>query len=305
METEEQARARITAEVSADPSFQGLIATDPDFISAVELRMDAWRRDSATPDQERSTYDWLDDLPAEYQPPGRMISTPAAGDRVSRMTGQPSAGYYTGQGLVNSRGGFVKNLDGTTKKLYGPNDVQSIWRGIGYPERKQIAKYMKDFGVYGGSSPSLNLDQGQDFTAFARVLYTANNEGVSWDLALDTLAKRYQEMPKGKTYKPTSIADIRKAMQAQATSILGRGLTPEEAKPLAQRIQERETRQQTRKSGDQPTSTSTLIEQEVQKDFASEARAFNFARFAQSALGYAGSSAGAQPDVELETMGGM
>jgi hypothetical protein len=82
METEEQARERITREVSDDPSFQGLIPTDPDFINAVELRMDAWRRGSATPDQERSTYDWLDDLPPEYQPPGRMISTPAAGDRV-------------------------------------------------------------------------------------------------------------------------------------------------------------------------------------------------------------------------------
>lgn len=94
-------------------------------------------------------------------------------------------------------------------------------------------------------------------------------------------------------------------MQAQATSILGRGLTPQEAKPLAQRIQQQETRQQTRASGEQPTSTSTLIEQGVQKDFGAEAQAFNFARFAQSALGYAGSSAGAQPDVELETMGGM
>ena len=150
------------------------------------------------------------------------------------------------------------------------------------------------------STNSITSGPGQDPS-------TANNEGVSWDRALDTLAKRYQEMPKptGRTYKPTSIADIRKAMQAQATSILGRGLPPKEAKPLAQRIQQQETRQQTMASGEQPTSTSTLIEQGVQKDFASEARAFNFARFAQSALGYAGSSAGAQPDVELETMGGM
>jgi hypothetical protein len=302
METEEQARALITAEVLAEPSYQGLTATDPDVISAVDIRMDAWRRRSATPGQDQGAYQWLDQLPPEYQPPGRMLA-----EGSSRLIEGGGPRTYTGRGLVDSRGGFVRNPDGSVKTLYGANDVQSVWRGIGYPERKQIAEYMKAFGVYGGSSPSLNLDQLQDFNAFARVLYTANNEGVSWDRALDTLAKRYQEMPKptGRTYKPTSIADIRKAMQAQATSILGRGLTPQEAKPLAQRIQQQETRQQTMASGEQPTSTSTLIEQGVQKDFAPEAQAFNFARFAQSALGYAGSSAGAQPDVELETMGGM
>lgn len=305
METEEQARARIEAEVLADDAYSGLTATDIDVISAVDARMAQWRTGNKSTSEDQGAYQWLDDLPPEYMPPGRMIT--GAGDRVSRMTGQPSAGYYTGRGLVDSRGGFVKNPDGTIKTLYGPTDVQSVWRGIAYPERKQIAEYMKAFGVYGGSTPSLNLDQLQDFNAFARVLYTANNEGVSWDLALEKLAGRYQELPKktAAAYKPTSIADIKRIMQQQATSILGRGLTPEEAKPLAQRIQQQEVRQQTMASGERPTNTSTLIEQGVQKQFAPEAQAFNFAKFAQSALGYAGSAAGAQPDVELETMGGM
>jgi hypothetical protein len=153
---------------------------------------------------------------------------------------------------------FVRNPDGSVKTLYGPNDVQSVWRGIPYQDKKEIAKYMKAFGVYGGSSPSLNLDQLEDFNAFARVLYTANNEGRTWDVALDTLAKRYQEMPKptGRTYKPTSIADIRKAMQAQATSILGRGLTPQEAKPLAQRIQQ--TRDSSANNGIRPTANQHI-----------------------------------------------
>lgn len=305
METEEQARARIEAEVLAEPSYEGLSADDPEVVASVDARMAVWRRGNVATTEDQGAYQWLDDLPPEYIPPGRMIT--GAGDRVSRMTGQPSAGYYTGRGLVDSRGGFVKNPDGTIKTLYGPTDVQSVWRGIAYPERKQIAEYMKAFGIYAGSTPSLNLDQLQDFNAFARVLYTANNEGVSWDLALEKLAARYQELPKktAAAYKPTSIADIKRIMQQQATSILGRGLTPEEAKPLAQRIQQQEVRQQTMASGERPTSTSTLIEQGVQKQFAPEAQAFNFAKFAQSALGYAGSTAGSQPDVELETMGGM
>lgn len=299
-ETEEQARARIEAEVLADPSFAGLKATDIDVIAAVDARMAAWRRGNTVADEDKAAYEWLDQLPPEYLPPERQIASPLA-----QYPGQRFG--YTGRGLVDSRGQFVRNPDGTIKDLYGPTDVQSVWRGIGYPERKQIAEYMKAFGIYGGSSPSLNLDQLQDFNAFARVLYTANNEGVSWDVALETLAGRYQELPKktAAVYKPTSIADIKRIMQQQATSILGRGLTPQEVKPLAQRIQQQEVRQQTMASGEQPTSTSTLIEQGVQKEFSAEAQAFNFAKFAQSALGYAGSMAGAQPDVELETTGGM
>lgn len=297
-ETEEQARARIEAEVRAKPLFENASESEIDF--EVQAQLAAWRRANAPTAEEQTAYQWLDDLPPEYLPPERQIASPLA-----QYPGQRFG--YTGRGLVDSRGQFVRNPDGTIKDLYGPTDVQSVWRGIGYPERKQIAEYMKAFGIYGGSSPSLNLDQLQDFNAFARVLYTANNEGVSWDVALETLAGRYQELPKktAAVYKPTSIADIKRIMQQQATSILGRGLTPQEVKPLAQRIQQQEVRQQTMASGEQPTSTSTLIEQGVQKEFSAEAQAFNFAKFAQSALGYAGSMAGAQPDVELETTGGM
>jgi hypothetical protein len=296
VETEEEFRSKKKEEFARnDPSL-----TEDQLNDLVQSAVDV--RNSASKSDEPTAYSWLDQLPPEYQPPGRKLA-----EGSSRLIEGGGPRTYTGRGLVDSRGYFVRNPDGSVKTLYGPNDVQSVWRGIPYQDKKEIAKYMKAFGVYGGSSPSLNLDQLEDFNAFARVLYTANNEGRTWDVALDTLAKRYQEMPKptGRIYKPTSIADIRRAMQAQATSILGRGLTPQEAKPLAQRIQQQETRQQTMASGQQPTSTSTLIEQGVQKDFAPEAQAFNFARFAQSALGYAGSSAGAQPDVELETMGGM
>lgn len=297
-ETEEQARARIEAEVRANPLYENASELEIDY--AIQAGLTNWRSANAPEEDKQTAYQWLDDLPPEYLPPERQIASPLA-----QYPGQRFG--YTGRGLVDSRGQFVRNPDGTIKNLYGPTDVQSVWRGIGYPERKQIAEYMKAFGIYGGSSPSLNLDQLQDFNAFARVLYTANNEGVSWDVALETLAGRYQELPKktAAAYKPTSIADIKRIMQQQATSILGRGLTPQEVKPLAQRIQQQEVRQQTMASGEQPTSTSTLIEQGVQKEFSAEAQAFNFAKFAQSALGYAGSMAGAQPDVELETTGGM
>ena len=299
METEEQFKSRVRAEYIANGTYkQG----DPDLEVQVNA---AWENYLAASEETTEAYKWLDQFPSGYMPPPRISDV--GPDRVSRMTGQPNMSRYVGTGLVNSRGLLSRNADGSVKKYYDAQDVQSVWRGIAYTQKKELAEYMKAFGIYGGGKPSLNLDQVEDFNAFARVLYTANGEGRTWDVALETLAKRYQDSPKklGSAYKPTSIADIKRVIQKQATDILGRGLTPQEAKPLAQRIQQQETRQQTMASGQQPTSTSTLIEQGVQKDFAPEAQAFNFARFAQSALGYAGSSAGAQPDVELETMGGM
>ena len=281
METEEQARARILSEVLADPAFDGAPQIDIDF--EVNTRVAAWRTGNASTD-DTGMYNWLDDLPPEYIPPDRT-ATLAGGDRISRMTGQPSMGRYTGRGLVDSRGGFVKNPDGTTKVLYGPTDVQSIWRGIGFEERKQISSYMKAFGVYGGSTPSLNLDQLQDFNAFARVLYTANQEGASWDVALETLAKRYQDLPKkGSGYKPTSIADIKRAIQKQSTDLLGRELTPEQVKPLAQRVQQRETTVQTQGGAEQPQSTSTIIENRLKKEFKPEEEAFGIASYIEQML---------------------
>jgi hypothetical protein len=282
METEEQARARITGEVIADPAFEGAPQIDID--AAVEARLSVWRTGKTSTD-DTGTYNWLDDLPPEYIPRDRVAAA-AGGDRISRMTGQPSLGRYSGRGLVDSRGGFVKNPDGSTKVLYGPTDVQSIWRGIGFEERKQISSYMKAFGVYGGSTPSLNLDQLQDFNAFARVLYTANQEGTSWDTALETLAKRYQDLPKkgGTGYKPTSIADIKRAIQQQASDLLGRELTPEQVMPLAQRVQQRETTVQTQSSAQRAPSTSSIIENKLKKEFKPEEEAFGIASYIEQML---------------------
>lgn len=292
METEEEFRSRKKLEFATnDPSL-----TEDQLNELVQDAVNI--RNSSGGSAESTAYAWLDQLPPEYIPADRRIDVYSAGRGGSVA--------YQGSGLVDSRNQLARNADGTVKNLYGAADVQSVWRGIPYQDKKQIADYMKAFGVYRSGSPSLNLDQVEDFNAFARVLYTANNEGRTWDVALETLAKRYQEMPmpKGKAYKPTSISDIKRIMQQQATSILGRGLTKQEVNPLARQIQGQETRQQTGASGERPTTTSTLIEEGVQKQFGPEIQAFNFAKFAERAIGSAGSGAGVQSDPELEAVDG-
>lgn len=293
-ETEEEFRSRKKLQFATnDPSL-----TEDQLNELVQDAVNI--RNSSGGSDEPTSYEWLDQLPPEYIPADRRVSAASPGGGGGSFT-------YSGRGLVNSRGQLERNADGTVKNLYGAADVQSVWRGIPYQDKKQIADYMKAFGVYRSGSPSLNLDQVEDFNAFARVLYTANNEGRTWDVALETLAKRYQElpMPRGRAYKPTSIADIKRIMQQQATSILGRGLTKQEVNPLARQIQGQETRQQTGASSERPTSTSALIEKGVQKQFGPEIQAFNFAKFAQSALGSVGSGAGVESDPELEAVDGQ
>jgi hypothetical protein len=246
------------------------------------------------------------ELPEGYSPPPRTVITgtsePGAQGR------RPIVGQLTGRGLVNQFGEIEKLPNSQNiREEYTDDEIRFEWLGLPYEVRKKYIEQFQEIGIISKRQVlDPNLTGNTELAAFSSVLANANIEGRTWRAVLPIIASRAKNLgTDSPRYRPTSIADIRRATQAQATSILGRGLTPEESKPLAQRIQERETRQQTRKSGDQPTSTSTLIEQEVQKDFGAEAQAFNFARFAQSALGYAGSSAGAQPDVELETMGGM
>jgi hypothetical protein len=240
-------------------------------------------------DQQDKAYQWLTQFPPGFKPgPRRQY----VGDRVQRMTGQPAFAVLPSDALIDANGNVVRNPDGTIKKMYGPDDVQGILRGMPYTMRRQVATVMKNLGVYGNSAPSANVDQLVDFNAFARVLYTSNQEGVSWDSALDIIATRLQELPQSgrtKVYKSTSIADLKRSIQDQASQLLGRGLTKEELMPLAQRIQKQEIA--TARRADQPGATeeapqtSTLVEQGIKKDFQTEMDTQRFAAFMGSVFG--------------------
>jgi len=110
---------------------------------------------------------------------------------------------------------------------------------------------------------------------------------LSWDAALDLIAKRSKDLPSkniGRVYKPTNIADIKRAIQKQSTDLLGRELTPEQVKPLAQRVQQRETTVQTRGGAEQAPSTSTIIENRLKKEFKPEEEAFGIASYIEQML---------------------
>lgn len=240
------------------------------------------RASAAAQTDETKPYEWIDQFPPGFRPQPRGL----------RGTGGARGGMFGGRGLVNADLQLERNADGTIKQMYGPDDVQGILRSLPYAQRRQIATIMKGLGIYGTSAPSANIDQLVDFNAFARVLYTANQEGITWDRSLDLIASRINELPLGtrsKTYQSSSIADIKRAIQDQARSLLGRELGATEIAPLAQQVAQQEitTARMADRPGatQQPTATTTIIERQLGKQSQPEADAYKAAQFIQKILG--------------------
>ena len=261
--------------------------TDQEARDRADSNLVAYRAAQQSKEDEDQPYKWIDQFPPGFAPgPRRQY----IGDRVARMTGQPQFAVLPSDALIDSYGNKVRNPDGTIKTMYGPDDVQGIMRNLPYTVRRQLATTMKKLGIYGNTSPSANVDQLVDFNAFARVLYTSNQEGISWDSTLDLIATRISQLPQtGKVYKSTNIADLKRAIQDQASSLMGRGLTKEEITPLAQRIQKQEIagarRADQKGAAEEAPQTSTLIEQGVQKDFQTEIDTERFASFMSNVFG--------------------
>lgn len=240
------------------------------------------RASAAAQTDETKPYQWIDQFPPGFRPQPRGL----------RSTDGARGGMFGGRGLVNADLQFERNADGTIKEMYGPDDVQGILRSLPYTQRRQIATIMKGLGIYGTSAPSANIDQLVDFNAFARVLYTANQEGITWDRSLDLIASRINELPLGtrsKTYQSSSIADIKRAIQDQARSLLGRELGATEIAPLAKQVAQQEiaTARKADQPGatQQPTATTTIIERQLGKQSGPEADAYKAAQFIEKILG--------------------
>lgn len=248
-------------------------------MAAVQARRTA---NAAAQSEETKPYQWINQFPPGFRPQPRAV----------QGTGGARGGMFGGRGLVNANNQFELNADGTIKQMYGPDDVQGILRSLPYAQRRQIATIMKGLGIYGTSSPSPNVDQLVDFNAFARILYTSNQEGITWDRSLDLIASRINELPLGtrsKTYQSSSIADIKRAIQDQARSLLGRELGATEIAPLAKQVAQQEiaTARKADQPGatQQPTATTTIIERQLGKQSGPEADAYKAAQFIEKILG--------------------
>ena len=228
-------------------------------------------------------------LPPDYRPPLRRVQAPGVG-----------ATYFARRGLVDANGLLV-TADGrrvslnqsqgvALKEEYTAEEIKSIWLGLPYQQRKQYGDLMKQMNVYGSSKPSPNYDQNVDLNAFAKVLFTANVEQVTWDAAIPILAERFRSVQPtmtggGVSYKPTNIEEVKRIIQNESRERLGRELSVSELDPLAARVQRQEVRSVTRETTQQPRSPYGLAESAVGKQMQPEADAYKAAQFIEKILG--------------------
>ena len=213
-------------------------------------------------------------LPPGYvQPPRQAITTTQQGPTGIR----PVVSTYTGMGLVDENGRLSKKPDGTIREQYTDEEIRYEWLQLPFAVRQRYIDRFKEIGIISKRQKlDPNLVGNVELSAFATVLQSANVEGRTWRAVLPVIAARAKTLGLGddgaSKWKPTSIADIQAVIQSQAQKELGRNLQVSEAQPLAARIQRQEAAQRT-KPGEQPTSTQTLIEQGVAKQFQPEADA--------------------------------
>lgn len=219
-------------------------------------------------------------LPPGYVPPLRRVQAPGVGPT-----------YFMRRGLVDSNG-LIVTADGrrvplaqsqgvALKEEYTTDEIKSIWLGLPYQQRKYWGDLMKQMNIYGNSKPSANYDQNVDLNAFAKVLFTANVEQVTWDAAFPIIGERFRAtQPRGGmgvSYKPTNIEEVKRIIQNESRERLGRELSIAELDPLAAKVQRQEVRSVTQQTTQQPQTPYGLAESAVEKKFRPEADAFKFA----------------------------
>ena len=253
--------------------------------------------------------------------PDQTRFQPALGTEVGRRVdamGQPVAGSA---GQIPVPADPMQELRGTprTSSGYTPlyyEDSADLINSFGYEKIAEIQNRLVKAGLLGNKYALGRVDNATR-NAWIDLLSQANRipapggtTSVDWNTALNIATTN---PPSGTGKLPPKVsnpADILKVARQVSRNLLGRedDTILNDIVQAFQRSQVREQTGQLRMKDGMRVDTPGLeafAERKIQQAAGPEAQAFNFARFAQSALGYAGSSAGAQPDVELETMGEM
>lgn len=219
-------------------------------------------------------------LPEGYTPPARTaITTTVAGPTGTR----PLVTTFTGRGLIDENGRVERDPNGAVREQYRDDEIRYEWYQLPFNVRQQYVDRFKQIGIIGKNQKlDPNLVGNVELQAFSTVLSSANVEGRTWRAVLPIIASRAKALGLGQDggskWKPTSIADIERAIQTQAQEELGRELQVSEAGPLAARVQRQEARQRA-KTAEQPTSTQTLIEQNVAKQYGAESDAYRAVQY--------------------------
>jgi hypothetical protein len=199
---------------------------------------------------------------AEYvQPELRSVASPAAG---ASFPGRRTQFFYTGDALLDNKGNI-------TRQAYDPvRESAGELAGLSAEDRLALLQdlYQRDFYAR-GVKPSASGTNPSDYNAFAELLKASNAYGYEWRTALQLIRADYPASRGGRGGRRTPVEDIRKSVDQQALSALGRKFTDDEISGLIAQIQSRE-------AGGDRTTLSTMAEGAVAGAVPDEQQAYRF-----------------------------
>lgn len=206
------------------------------------------------------------------------------GRQVSKITGVPVAGTYTG---------FKPPVGGEERRFGVPQLTPKYFDGdedlINTFTREEIAtvqQQMKAAGILG--KYRLGVVDDATLDAFKTVLGQANRTASEWTVGLKALQSGATGGP-GLTYRVSNPDDLNKIIEQSAKYVLGRSIDPAMSQRIAKAYQQLQIEEQrTSKMGGvqtQAPQADVFATKQIQQKSGAEADAYKFAQYAQAILG--------------------
>lgn len=209
--------------------------------------------------------------PVGYMPPSRPLQ---------------DGTMYSGDNRVNATGQFEYKINALTGKAeaqkgYLPStDFQDALFGMDQTKRKEFFTDLYKHGMYLGEKPSPAFnDPFKEGQVLIRVMSISNKLGVTWDVGKQWVMENTPLVSSGTQFKVSSALDIGEIANRQSQDILGVGATAKQKKRITGVVQAGERSASGR--GEQPSSPTSAVRQNIREASPDQAKAFSFAKYAQ------------------------
>jgi hypothetical protein len=190
---------------------------------------------------------------------------------------RPKVGMITAGQKYEYRGSLLINeKNQISRPQYDPNkETYGIMRMMDPATRSALLDtlYKKDF--YDSGKPSPSGLTGTDQRAVANFLEFSNYSGVTWNVAQLQLSALPDAQIAGTRARVTAREDIEAVLRDEAMRLLGRSLTPNEARQAVRMIQQQEISRGS--GGEREPALSVAAEQQVVAAAPSEAGTYSVA----------------------------
>lgn len=209
--------------------------------------------------------------PVGYMPPSRPLQ---------------DGTMYSGDNRVNATGQFEYKINPLTGKAeaqkgYLPStDFQDALFGMEQTKRKEFFTDLYKHGMYLGEKPSPGFDDPfKEGQVVIRLMSISNKLGVTWDVGKEWVMENTPLVSSGTQFKVSSALDIGEIANRQSQDILGVGATAKQKKRITGVVQAGERSASSR--GEQPSSPTSAVRQNIREASPDQAKAFSFAKYAQ------------------------